>query len=118
MDISSLLVITFLIKIYSRNHIFKYIKQKHGNDTQRLCRSYEKLRIRYEKCRDDLDFLLSCKKERLVHTFAKPKLSIEGNEKLRKDIAYLIIKTEITNKHKIKNQIKEELQVKNEHLRN
>ena len=51
-------------------------------------------------------------------TFAKPKLSIEFNGKLRKDIASLIIKAELKNKHRLKNTLKEELRVRSQEIRN
>ena len=109
----NLLVISFVIKVFSRKPIFTYIREQHGNETLRQCRGLEKDTIRYEKLCSDLRFLLICKKEGLVPTFAKPKLSINGNVKLQKEIAALIIKTELKNKHQLKNQLKEELRQRN-----
>ena len=63
----------------------------------------ERLNIRYEKARCDLSFLLACKKENLLPTFAQPKISIITNKKLKYDIGKLIIKTEIKNKTEIRN---------------
>ena len=85
--LKSLLVFSFVIRILSQYHFFTYIKQKHGDNILRQCRMYEKLCIRKEKCRLDLKFLLTCKKEGLVPVFARPKLSINGDVKLKKDIA-------------------------------
>ncbi len=114
---TNLLVLTFLIKIFSRKPIFTHIKEQYGIEALRQCRGYEKEVIRYEKLCYDLRFLLVCKKEGLVPTFARPKLSITGNDKLRKEIAALIIKTELKNKHRLKNQLKEELRSRNETIR-
>ena len=113
----NLLVISFVIKIFSRKPIFTYIREQHGNETFRRCRGLEKDTIRYEKLCSDLRFLLVCKKEGLVPTFAKPKLSINGSVKLQKEIAVLIIKTELKNKHRLKNQLKEELRRCNQAIR-
>ena len=106
---TTLLVFTFVIKIFSRKPLFTYIREQHGNETLRQCRGFEKDVLRYEKMCYDLRFLLACKKEKLVPVFAKPKLSIEVDNKIRKDIAALLIKTEIKNKHRLKNQLKKEL---------
>ena len=110
---TNLLVFSFLIKIFSRKPIFTHIREQYGNETFRLCRGLEKDIIRLEKLRYDLRFLLVCKKEGLVPTFAKPKLSIDCDNRLRKEIAALIIKTELRNKHRSKNKLKEALRRNN-----
>ena len=113
MDHTTLLVIAFVIKILSRNHLFSYIKEKHGNLQLRLCRVYERTCIRHEKVRHDLDFLLKCKKEHLTPKFAKPKLAVKENGKLKIGIARLIVKAEITNKHNIRNDLRKEMRKQN-----
>ena len=118
MDATKLLVIAFLTKFLARHQSHVYIREKYGQDQLKLCRSYEKLCIRKEKCTSDLAFLLSCKKEKLVPTFARPKISIKAPDKLTKQIAKLIIKTEIKNKHEIKKQITKELREINKRLKN
>ena len=90
MHVNQLLVIAFIIKLLSRKNLFNNIKEKHGIETVRLCRQLEKSTIKYEKAKMDLDFLLTCKKESLIPTFAKPKLSIVADNKLRSKIAKLI----------------------------
>ena len=106
---TTLLVFTFVIKIFSRKPLFSYIREQHGIEALRQCRGLEKDIIRYEKLCQDLQFLLICKKEGLVPIFAKPKLSITADQKLRKQIASLLIKTELKNKHRIKLQIKKDI---------
>ena len=106
---SNLLVIIFVIKLLSKNHLFTYIKEKYGEPTRRQCRSFERALMRYEKLKCDLDFLKTCKNEKLIPTFAKPKISIDADFKIRRDIAAIIIRAEIRNKHRIKNSIKEQL---------
>ena len=106
---ANLLVIGFLIKIWSQKPIYTYIREKIGTETLRQCRVFEKTVLRYEKLLLDLKFLLTCKKESLVPVFAKPKLSIKENPKLRKKIAQIIIKTEIKRKHGKKKELKNEI---------
>lgn len=106
---NNLLVIAFIIKLLAQNHLFKYLKEKHGQDTFLLCRKYEKLCVRQEKTKDDLRFLLKCKHEKLLPVFARPKLSIKTDYKTKCSIAKLIIQTELKNKHRIKNKQRNEL---------
>ena len=114
---TTLLVLHFVIKIFSRKNLYTHIREKHGNETLRQCRGLEKATLKYEKLCYDLRFLLVCKKERLVPTFAKPKLSITVNDKIRKDVALLLIKAEIKNKHRLKNQLRQEIKRHNENIR-
>ena len=106
---ANLLVLGFLIKIYACKPLFTYIREKHGLQTLRQCRVFEKLIIRYEKSLHDLRFLLACKKEGLVPKFARPKLSIAACAKIRKGIANIIIKTELKNKHRTRNELREQI---------
>ena len=108
--LANLLVLGFLYKILSRKPLFTYIREKHGTETLRQCRTFEKTVLKYEKTLYDLRFLLKCKKEGLIPTFAQPKVSIEGGARLRKRIADLIIKTELKTKHKTRNELKKEVE--------
>ena len=96
----TLLVITFIIKILARSNIFKTIRGKHGLNTLRGVRNYERLLKRQTKLRCDLSFLLTCKREKLTPNFAKPKLSIKTNSNATKNIGKIILENEIRNKHK------------------
>ena len=112
-----LLVLTFLIKLLSRNNIYKRIKEKHGNETVRLCRQFAKHTTQHTKVKLDLNFLLICKREKLVPTFAKPKLSISDDHGLRLKISKLIIKTEIKNKHCRKKALRKKLEETKKNLK-
>ena len=103
-------MIGFIIKIWSRKPIFAYIREKNGAETLRQCRVFEKVVLRYEKLLLDLQFLLTCKKETLVPVFARPKLSIEGNLKMKKRIAKIIIETELKRKHRMKHELKKDIE--------
>ena len=89
-----ILVFIFLTKFFARSKLFKYIKEKYGHNI-----------IQQAKVRDDIEFLLRCKKEALVPLFAIPKLSIKSTWNLIRKIAKLIIEVEIKNKHKIKRHL-------------
>ena len=117
MQPTQLLVISFILKLLSRKNLFNNIKEKHGNETVRLCRQLEKSTIKYGKVKMDLDFLLTCKKENLIPAFAKPKLSIAADRKLRLKIAKLIVKTEIKNKHGIKKELSKKMHEANTNLK-
>ena len=60
---TQLLVLSFIMKLFSRINIFNNIREKHGNETVRLCRQLEKSITKRAKIKLDLDFLLKCKKE-------------------------------------------------------
>ena len=69
-----LLVILFTIKLYARNDIFKYIKKKHEQDIITVIRSLEKLQTKFMKVSADIRYMKTCKKERLIPTFARVKV--------------------------------------------
>ena len=93
-------VILFIIKLYARLDIFKLIKRKHGQVLLNEVRTLEKFITKKKKLQLDIDFIKSCKRERLIPVFANIKLSIYyGKSKLKQKIARLIMETEIQNKH-------------------
>ena len=106
---NTLLVIIFIIKILARSKLFNVIREKHGQDTLRAVRYYERQLRRLEKLKDDLRFLLKCKKEHLTPNFAKPRFSIKTDRKTTAKIGRIILETEIGNKHKTKKKIEEKL---------
>ena len=117
MDATKLLVISFAIKYLARNQIFIYIREKYGLETIKLCRSWERLCIRKEKCKSDIEYLLTCRKERLIPKFAIPMLSLNKvPEKLKKQIAKLIVKAEIKNKHAIRKKILKDIRKVNKQI--
>ena len=50
------------------------------------------------KC--DIAFLTKCKKNKLIPTFARPKLAIKNSAQVKQKIAMTIIEAELLNKHK------------------
>ena len=79
-----LLLLLFVIKLYARNDIFKYVKKKHGQDVITTIRSLEKTQRKFMKVSVDIKYIKTCKKERLTPTFAKVNISLKnGSFKLR-----------------------------------
>ena len=105
----SLLVFIFCIKLYARINTHCYILEKYGQEILNISRKIEKLTIKLEKIKHDLKFLVICKKEKLIPTFARPKLSIHVERKIKVKIAKIIIETEMKNKHRKKNELRTEL---------
>ena len=90
----------FVIKLYVRINIYKFIQQKHGRDIIKKVRHFEKLKTKLTKLKMDIVYIKSCKKEDLTPTFAKVNLSIKiGGYKLKKKVAKLVIDTELQDKH-------------------
>ena len=77
-EMNSFWLLLFIIKLYSRINIFKFIKKKHGNDIYTLVRTFESIKIRYEKTLLDIKFLKICKVEHLIPTFANIRLGTSG----------------------------------------
>ena len=103
-----LLVILFVIKLYSRN-IFTRIKKKLRQDVRELVRSYESLMTKYMKVTTDMKFIKFCKVEKIIPTFAKVNFSIRsGSRKLKLRIARLLMEREIQSKHLEKKKLKKE----------
>ena len=50
-----LLVILFVIKLYARKDIFKYVKKKHGQDIITVIRSLEKTQREFMKVSADIN---------------------------------------------------------------
>ena len=94
-----------IIKIFTRTKLLSTIKEKHGQDTLHEVRAYERLCKRHEKANCDLQFLLTCKRERLCPNFARPKLSIKADPKTKGKIGRIVVETEIRNKHNAKKEL-------------
>ena len=105
-QITKLLVINFLIKLYALRNIFEAICGKYGQSTLTISRNMERSRIKIAKLKCDLKFLLTCKKHNLCPTFARPKISVKLEKRIRKKITKTIIEAEITNKHKRLKELK------------
>ena len=102
----------FTIKLYARINIFNVIKKKHGQEMLKITRNLEELITKHRKIRLDIDFIIKCKREGLILTFASVKLAIRhGIQRLRRNIARKIMESELQHKHiekrKIKNKILE-----------
>jgi len=100
-------VILFVIKLYARINIFKYIKKKHGQDIFKKVKLLEDLKTKVGKIQQDIEYVKTCKKEHLIPTFAKINVAIRNAPyKLKRKIACLIMETEIQNKHNEKRKLR------------
>ena len=61
-----LLLLLFVIKLYSRNNILKRIKKKHGQDILSHVRLLENLKTKSMKNEADIKFIKLCKQENLI----------------------------------------------------
>ena len=103
-----LVVILFIIKLYSRN-ILTRIKKKLRQDVRELVKSYESLMAKYMKVTTDMKFIKLCKVEKIIPTFAKVNFSIRsGSRKLKLRIARLLTEREIQGKHLVTKKLKKE----------
>ena len=71
-----LLVILFILKLYARVNIFKYIEGKYEQDNTKLARTIEKQRVKLAKVYYDIKFLIYCKKNNLTPTFTRPTILV------------------------------------------
>ena len=102
----------FLIKLYARNDIFKFIKRSHGQNFTTVIPSLEQKQTKYMKLNTDIKFIKSCKKENIIPTFAKVNFSIKsGSYKLKRKIR-LVMNTGLQNKHIQKRKLKNEIRKK------
>ena len=56
-----LLVILFILKLYVKVYIFKYIEDKYGRGNIKLVRRTEKELVKLAKATYDITFLIYCK---------------------------------------------------------
>ena len=107
---NSFWLLLFLVKLYSRINIFKFIKKKHGNDIYTLVRTFENIKARYEKILLDIKLLKIYKVEHLIRTFSNIRLGTSGtNIKLKHCIARIILEDELQHKHREKKRLKSEI---------
>ena len=105
----TLLVLIFVIKILARSKLFNIIRERHGQDTLKAVRHYERQLKRHAKLKCDLSFLLTCKREQLIPNFARPKFSVKMDKKTLRKVGKIILEKEIGNKHKEKTKIGEKM---------
>ena len=112
-----LFVILFLIRLYARIYIFKLIEEKYGRIGIKVARSIEIYRTKLSKSKCDIDFLLTCKRNNLIPTFARTKLAVKVNFKLRNKMSRQIIEAELKNKHRKKNILLNKIKKRQEELK-
>ena len=95
-----LLVILFIIKIHALRNIYNHIAGKYGADTLKLTRETERIRIKIRKMKSDIKFLTTCRRNKLIPTFARPKFAIKTSIQVKRKIAMALIDAEMITKHK------------------
>ena len=109
-----LLVILFLVRLYAQINIFKLIEEKCGCIGIKVARSIEIYRTKLLKC--DIDFLLTCKRNNLIPTFARTKLAVKVSFHLRNKISQQIIDAELKNKYRKKKILLNKIKKRQEEL--
>ena len=96
--------------MHSHSDIFKHIKRKHEKDIVTVVKSFEDLKIKYEKVLLDVKFIKTCKQGNLLPKFAKVRLSIKNaNNKLKQRIGRIIVEDELQRKHHEKEKLKKDI---------
>ena len=111
-----LLVILFILKLYARVNISRYIEGKYGQDNTKLARTIEKQCVKLAKVYYDIKFLIYCKKNNLTPTFTWPRFSVKISSYLRDKISHQILESEIKNKHRKRKQLIWQLKENNKTL--
>ena len=105
-----LLVTLFIIKLYTRDNVFKHIKKKHEHNLIKAVRDFEQKKAKFEKLVADIAFIKFCKKEQLIPSFAKVNVCIRnGTDKVKRKIAPLVMETELKNKHREKRKLRKDI---------
>lgn len=60
---------------------WQHVKKEHGQVALTVARMLEDLKIRVMKTEADIHFIKTCKREKIIQTFAKVKLSIKHGNK-------------------------------------
>ena len=93
--------------MYAQTNVFNRVKKKHGQETLKIVRTLEDSKTPLMKIESDIVFIKTCKREQLIPTFAKVKLSIKNaNKKLQVKLAKLLMETELQDKHHAKRKMK------------
>ena len=80
----------------------KLIEENYGPIGIIVAKSIGTYRTKLSKIKCDIDFLLTCKRNIVIPTFARKKLAVKFNFQLRNKISQQIIDAELKNKHRKK----------------
>ena len=111
-----LLVILFILKLYARVNIFKYIEEKYGRDNTKLARTIGKQLVKLAKVYYDIKFMIYCKKNNLTPTFIRPRFVVKISSYLRGKISRQVLGSEIKDKLRKRKQPIQQLKENNETL--
>ena len=70
-------VTSFILKLLplKKSNVYRYLGRHYGASVMKMYYEYVKVYIKLYRTRKDLIFIRTCKKERLVPTFARIRLS-------------------------------------------
>ena len=87
---------------------WQHVKKEHGQVALTVARMLEDLKIRVMKTEADIHFIKTCKREKIIQTFAKVKLSIKhGNKNFIQKLPDLLSKQNCKPNIKLKRKSKE-----------
>ena len=99
------LIILFILKLYTCISILNYIQEKYEQEMIKLARKIELQHVKIAKVKCDIRFLLYCRKNNLAPIFTRPKFAIRVSNYLRNKISRQILETEIRNQDVKKKEI-------------
>ena len=82
------------LKFPAQDSIIKILRRRYGDGLVKKIRKFEKFDFKYRKALLDLEFLQSCKKEKLIPKFLQFKV---GNKRLESSEAYLSCQRRLLN---------------------
>ena len=101
----------FLYKSYSKNYFLKDFKRKHGKYIVTVGKSFEDLKMKYEKNSLDIKSTTTCKQGSFLPAFAMVQLSIKKNANyiLQQRIGRIIMEDELRRKQPEKKKLKKDI---------
>ena len=82
------------LRFRAQDLIIKILGRRYGDDLVKKVQKFEKFDFKYRKALLDLEFLQSCKKEKLIPKFLKFKVA---NKRLESSEAYLSCQRRLSN---------------------
>ena len=105
-----LLSFIFIIKLIAQSNIFSYRKEKHGQKKLQEVRNLEMLKLKYIRITNGIKFIKSCKKKRIIPTFARISNDVVTKiKKLEDKICVLVMNAELERKHREKRDLLQQI---------
>ena len=85
-----LLILLFLLKLFARINVFKFMPEKYGQSTIKLAKIIKKQHTKLSRLKSDIDYLLQCKRHNLG-----PKRAIQISNFLRNKALKQILEADL-----------------------